>query len=303
VFEFLKKSNSKQELDRAKLRLAFTAALSAVLSFVAGLGDRHNENFMVTGSGRLLHVDYGYALGREPLDAMFIHYAVQGGRPAMTLQYDELYQALGPDLLQRVFWPVVGTAYTCIRRHSGRLAEMVYAVLLVDLPHDLRGDAQATMRAWGTAQAFVASRCVPAMSEASAWRFIHHQLWYSARHEWGQLIRDELRGLRLKQRTHQAMTHAYKVACTTGQNASAAFGVAAGATVSEKGPAFLRSSWEATTDATAAVRGATVGLLRRFSRAEAPVFERRPVQSSVVRNLFTGSSEEYGRAHDGEAYY
>ena len=36
------------------------------------------ENFMVTVDGRLVHVDFGWALGKEPLDAMLIHFAVQG---------------------------------------------------------------------------------------------------------------------------------------------------------------------------------------------------------------------------------
>ena len=61
---------------------------------------------MVTVDGRLVHVDFGYALGKEPLDAMLIHLAVQGGRPATTVQYDELSEALGSDLMDRIFWPV-----------------------------------------------------------------------------------------------------------------------------------------------------------------------------------------------------
>ena len=39
------------------------------------------ENFMVTVDGRLVHVDFGWALGKEPLDAMLIHFAVQGWHP------------------------------------------------------------------------------------------------------------------------------------------------------------------------------------------------------------------------------
>ena len=47
-------SHTQQDLPKALARLAFTAAVSAVLSFVAGLGDRHHENFMVTVDGRLV---------------------------------------------------------------------------------------------------------------------------------------------------------------------------------------------------------------------------------------------------------
>ena len=30
-----------------------------------------------------------------------------GGRPATTIQYDELKEAVGHDLMDRIFWPVV----------------------------------------------------------------------------------------------------------------------------------------------------------------------------------------------------
>lgn len=36
---------------------------------------------MVTVDGRLVHVDFGYALGKEPLDSVLIHFAVQGFQP------------------------------------------------------------------------------------------------------------------------------------------------------------------------------------------------------------------------------
>merc|ERR1719359_2610960 len=65
LHEFLRQRSSSENLGRSLARLACTSAISAVLSFVAGLGDRHHENFMVTADGRLLHVDYGYALGQE----------------------------------------------------------------------------------------------------------------------------------------------------------------------------------------------------------------------------------------------
>lgn len=38
---------------------------------------------MVTVDGRLVHVDFGYALGKEPLDSVLIHFAVQGFQPLM----------------------------------------------------------------------------------------------------------------------------------------------------------------------------------------------------------------------------
>ena len=36
-----------------------------VISSVQGIGDRQNDNIMVTKSGNLLHIDFGHFLGRR----------------------------------------------------------------------------------------------------------------------------------------------------------------------------------------------------------------------------------------------
>lgn len=45
---------------------AASAAFSSTTAFVLGIGDRHLENIMVDGDGRLFHVDFSYVLGQEP---------------------------------------------------------------------------------------------------------------------------------------------------------------------------------------------------------------------------------------------
>jgi len=255
LLEFLKQHNGS-DLPKALARLAVTAAVSAVLSFVAGLGDRHDENFMLTANGRLLHIDYGYALGHEPLDSMLIHYAVQGSRPATTLQYEELHEALGPDLLRRVFWPVARGAFLSIRRRAGLLAELVHTAIMREPRRDFRAGSVAVQRCWLTAQAFVSRNCVTSMSEACAEQFVHALLRHCARHERGAQLRDGLKGLFLRQRTHQVVANVYSRALATGRSASAAVGFAAGAAVEEAGQGLLRT----TSEATAAAKGAAVGL-------------------------------------------
>jgi len=251
---YLAKHNPNQTLMKLALtRLAFTASVSAVLSFVAGLGDRHHENFMVTKDGRLLNVDYGYALGQEPLDSVLIHYAFQWGRPIVTLQYQEVHEALGKDLIDRIFWPVVRSAYLCVRQHAGLLAEMVYCTMVRDLRRDLHGDPAMVERCWATAQAYVSRHCVPSMGEPAASRFVHALLEHCGKNERGVQVRDQLRRLKLRQRTQMCLNKATEAA----RSLPSAVTSATGAAVGDAGQTF----WRHSEVASSAVRSTATGLL------------------------------------------
>eukprot|EP00928_Gymnodinium_smaydae_P086898 TRINITY_DN7129_c0_g1_i1.p1 TRINITY_DN7129_c0_g1~~TRINITY_DN7129_c0_g1_i1.p1 ORF type:complete len:1038 (+),score=222.29 TRINITY_DN7129_c0_g1_i1:137-3250(+) len=276
LLEYLRQHNSSRGLATALARLGCTSAISAVLSFVAGLGDRHHENFMVTTDGRLLHVDYGYALGREPFDSVLIHYAVQGGAPAATVQYEELSEALGPDLMRRVFWPIARAAFRRVRQHAGLLVELVHTAVV----RDVRWGGQAhgvDERGWATAQAFVTRRCATVLSEPCAERFIHSLLWHCARHERGAKFRDELKGLRLRERTQQAVSRAYGAALSTGRGVSSVVGAAAGVAIGGTGGTralLQRSSGEA--------RGTAFGLVagvRELLRDTCGITDAHPAAS------------------------
>ena len=48
------------------LLMCIAAAGYSVITYLLGVGDRHLDNLLLSESGHLIHVDFGYILGRDP---------------------------------------------------------------------------------------------------------------------------------------------------------------------------------------------------------------------------------------------
>ncbi|CAJ1401475.1 unnamed protein product [Effrenium voratum] len=192
--EYLVSKNEAASLTpKARKVLAFTAAVSTVMSFVLGLGDRHAGNIMLTGSGRLFQIDFGFVLGMEPL-----HTRGYGKQPVLRLDYNEVYEVAQKELMNKIFWPVLHHSFRVLRHHYHILVEFVADIKLKvqekewnlsirqakrrDENRDFREGDQLDNRAWKKlvklweaqdwAEEFLHHRLVPLLSEEGAKRFI-----------------------------------------------------------------------------------------------------------------------------------
>jgi len=63
IMDYLLKNNHGSDEQSIRNAFARSCAAYCVISYVLGIGDRHNDNIMVTASGNLFHIDFGFILG------------------------------------------------------------------------------------------------------------------------------------------------------------------------------------------------------------------------------------------------
>eukprot|EP00392_Amoebophrya_sp_AT5.2_P010090 g10143.t1 len=151
--DFLHRHNEPPNDEAARRRLAWSAATALVFSFVLGLGDRHQENVMITKSGVMFHIDFGFVLGEEPLNLVNL---VTKAKP-IRFDYAELYGALGHKCTTEVFWPSLGIIFNALRPECYLIAKFISNHL---------GPGPAKINA------FLSSRLQPCLTEEQAVDFI-----------------------------------------------------------------------------------------------------------------------------------
>lgn len=113
---------------RRAQHFTISTAAYCVASYVLGLGDRHNDNLMITRSGHFFHIDFGHILGnfksklgvkRERAPFVFT--------PAMKC-------VIGNEQQYQCFVDLCCDAYNILREHSMLLVSLFSLALPCNLP-------------------------------------------------------------------------------------------------------------------------------------------------------------------------
>jgi phosphatidylinositol 3-kinase len=112
--------------DRALDKFVKSTAGYCVITFILGIGDRHLENLLVTGDGRLFHVDFGYFMGKDP----------KPFPPPMKLNKEMVDTMGGPNGKQyRNFKMYCCSAFNILRKNSHLLLNLLLLMSDASIPN------------------------------------------------------------------------------------------------------------------------------------------------------------------------
>ena len=116
IQNFIIEHNQHATIDEIRQKYMKSCVGYCIIGYVLGIGDRHLENIMISKSGTIFHIDFGYILGKEP--KLF--------SPEIRIT-PEMIDAMGGQQSKYYsdFKILCQKSYTCIRRH----APILYTIL------------------------------------------------------------------------------------------------------------------------------------------------------------------------------
>lgn len=128
---WIRSHNPKDEDYRAAVNnFMRSCAGYCVATYVLGIGDRHNDNVMITKSGKLFHIDFGHFLGNYKKKFGF-----KRERAPFVFTHDFAYVMGGRDTPE--FFEFVGLccdAYNVLRNHASMFINLFAMMLSTGIP-------------------------------------------------------------------------------------------------------------------------------------------------------------------------
>ena len=108
IWDYISEVNGDCKINDVKDAFTKSVAGYSVITYLFGIGDRHLDNIMISRSGKLFHIDYGYILGTDPVV----------NNPGIRIT-PEIIEVLGGLSSKRyeTFTNLCSRIYNCLRRH------------------------------------------------------------------------------------------------------------------------------------------------------------------------------------------
>ena len=117
----------QEEMDKRIQSFMFSSAAYCVASYVLGLGDRHNDNLMMTKFGHFFHIDFGHILGN-------FKYKLGIKRERAPFVFTHTMKAVMGDENFEAFVELCCDVYNILRESSGLLVSLVSLAIPCELP-------------------------------------------------------------------------------------------------------------------------------------------------------------------------
>lgn len=127
IQNFIIENSQNLPINQIRYRFMKSCAAYCVISYLLGFGDRHLENIMITKSGLLFHIDYGFILGQEP--------KYMAPEIRITPQMVDAMGGLQSKYYKK-FKEICTKAYNCLRRHADLFVVMLSTLANATPPID-----------------------------------------------------------------------------------------------------------------------------------------------------------------------
>jgi phosphatidylinositol-4,5-bisphosphate 3-kinase len=127
---WLESNNPPHEHKEVIQRFIKSCAGYCVATYVLGIGDRHNDNVMVTKDGKLFHIDFGHFLGNYKKK-----FGIKRERAPFVFTPDFAYVMGGkdsPDFMR--FTELCCKAYNIVRKHAAIFINLFALMLSTGIP-------------------------------------------------------------------------------------------------------------------------------------------------------------------------